>query len=155
MADINELLDKTEHSLRTVDHMIYITYPLIKENLLLKKVIEQLYNIANNIIEATLQYEYMYKRIRSYQERKFDIFRERCASRFNISTEEIEILKELFGIMEKHKESSFEFTRKDRLVIMSNNLRTESIGLEQLKKYLNMLKVILKKIKAIINKPLI
>ncbi len=155
MVEPKTLLDKVEHSLRTADHMIYITYPLIKENILLKKVIEQLYDIANNIIEAILEYEYIYKRIRlPKKEESFEIFK-KCSDRFDINSEEIEILKELFKIMEKHKESSFEFSRKERLVIMSNNLRTESVGIDQLKKYLNMLKILLKKTKAKINNSLI
>jgi len=149
------LLDKAEHSLRTVDHIIYITYPLIKENRLLKKAIEQLYDIANNIIESALRYENMYKRIQMpKQEDYFETFRNKCSAKFNINKDEIETLKEMFRIMEKHKESSFEFSRKEKLVIMSNNLRTESIGIEQLKKYLNILKIILKKTQAKINKPI-
>ena len=156
MVEIKNFLDKAESSLRTIDHLVYITYPLIKENRLLKKILEQIYESATIIIEAILQYEYMYKRIKLYQDKKqnFEIFTNKCAARFNITQEEVVVLKELFNLMEKHKESSFEFTRKDKLVIMSNNLKTESVGLEQVKKYLNILKIILKKAKTLINKPL-
>lgn len=151
-----EILDKAEHSLRIVDHMIYITYPLIKENILLKKVIEQLYDVANNIIESILHYEFMYKRIRLSQDQtqsqNFELFSIKCANNFEITKQEIETIEELFQLMEKHKESSFEFTRKNKLVIMSNNLKTKSINLEQLKRYLNILKIILKKTKSKITR---
>ena len=154
MTEPKILLDKAEHSLRTVDHIIYITYPLIKENRLLKKVIEQLYEIANNIIEAVLEYESMYKRIQMPKQDHFETFKNKCSAKFNINSEEIGILKELFEIMKKHQESSFEFSRKEKLVIMLNNSRTESIGIEQLKKYLNILKIMLKKTQEKINKPI-
>ena len=94
MIDIKEpkdFLEKAEHSLKTVDHLIYITYPLIKENRLLKKIIEELYDIANNIIESILYYEFMYKRIKLYEEDKgqktknFEIFKTKCASNFDIT----------------------------------------------------------------------
>ncbi len=153
MIEIKQILDKTEKSLRMSDHMIYITYPLIKENRLLKKIIEDLYQIANNIINAILQYEHMYKRINldpnknQDQEDNFNLFKNKCADRFNITNQEIQELEELFKLMNKHKESSFEFSRKNKLVIMSDNLKTESINLEKLKKYLNILKIILKKTK--------
>ena len=153
MIEIKDILDKTEKSLRTSDHMIYITYPLIKENRLLKKIIEDLYEIANNIMNAILQYEHTYKRINldmnknQDHEYNFNLFKNKCADRFNITSQEIQELEELFKLMMKHKESSFEFSRKNKLVIMSDNLRTESINLERLKKHLNILKIILKKTK--------
>jgi len=148
--EIDEILDKAEHALRTADHMVYITYPLIKENRLLKKVIEQLYEISDMIINAVLQYEYTYKRIHLYKDKKqnFETFKNKCAKNFGIMQEEIEGLAELLELMEKHIKSSSEFSRKDKLVIMSNGLKTESIGLDKLKNYLNLLKKIIQKVKT-------
>lgn len=142
----NELLNKAEHSLRTADHMVYITYPLIKENLLLKKILEELYNSANLIVQAILSYENTYKRL-DLQDAKTNwlSFKEKCAPRFNITPTEIQALSELFGLTEKYHNSSMDFIRKDKLVIMSNNLRIESINLEQFKKYLGLVKVLLLK----------
>lgn len=147
---IAEILDRAERSLRIADHMIYITYPLIKENRLLKKVIEQLYDVANAIVKAVVQHEYIYKRLESCSE-NLETFK-KCTSRLNITTQEIQNLEQLFTLMEKHRGSSLEFIRKEKLVIMSNNLRTESIGLEQLKQYLNFLKAILQKAKNSIKR---
>lgn len=153
LKEPKELLIDVEKSLRIADHLIYITYPLIKDSRLLKKIIEHFYEITNLIIKSILQHESMYKRIQisNNLSKDFEIFKEKCASRFNFSKEEIEIIKQLFILGEKHDKSSTEFIRKDKLVIMSNNLKTESIGLEELKKYLNALKIILNKTKAKIN----
>lgn len=147
-TDINELLAKAEHSLRTADHMVYITYPLIKENLLLKKILEELYKGANSTVQAILNYESLYKRI-ALQDSKTNLlsFKEKCAPRFNITIPELQLLFELFAIAEKYHSSSMDFIRKDKLVIMSDSLRTESVNLEQLKKYLGTLKIILLKAK--------
>ena len=155
IPEASNLLDKAERSLRNVDHMVYITYPLIKENKLLKLMLEQLYEIANCIVNAILKYEYAYKRIQLYQDssQNFETFK-RCAPRFDISSQEVDNLKTLLTLMQKHRASSVEFIRKDRFVFMSENMRTESINLEQLKKYLNNLKILLQKAKTKINKPL-
>jgi len=148
--DFTELLNKAEQSIRTADHMVYITYPLIKENRLLKKVLEGLFDSSMCIVQAILSYEYLYKRVELYQDARlnWENFKQKSAIRFGITTAEIEIIKELFSIGEKHKDSSMEFVRKERIVIMSDNLRTESIGVDQLKRYLNTLKLILQKTRA-------
>lgn len=148
-AETNELLAKAEHSLRTADHMVYITYPLIKENLLLKKILEELYKGANSIVQAILNYESLYKRI-ALQDSKTNwlSFKEKCAPRFNITPPELQLLFELFALAEKYHTSSMDFIRKDKLIIMADNLRTESVSLEQLKKYLGTIKVILLKVKT-------
>lgn len=147
--NINELFNKAEHSLRTADHMVYITYPLIKENLLLKKILEELHLSATSIVQAILNYESNYKRI-SLQDAKTNwlSFKEQCAPRFNIAPSELQTLFELFSLTEKFHASSMDFIRKEKLVIMSDSLRTESVGLEQLKKYLGMVKVLLLKAKT-------
>ena len=146
---VNELLNKAERSLKTADHMVYITYPLIKENLLLKKILEELHNSATSVIQAILDYESTYKRI-ALEDAKTNWlnFREKCAPRFNISAPELQTLFELLSLTEKYHQSSMDFIRKDKLVIMSDSLRTDSIGLEQLKKYLNLVKILLLKAKT-------
>ena len=153
-----ELLGRAEKSLRTADHMIYITYPLIKENRLLRSVLEQLYGIADSIIKASLYYEHAYKRIQSppteLWAQNFEVFRG-CSGSFALTDAELQPLQELFELAAKHKASSTEFIRKDRLVFMSSNARTESVSLEQLKGYLNMLKVVLQKTKNRVCEPLI
>ncbi|MCX8194395.1 MAG: hypothetical protein N3G19_03510 [Candidatus Pacearchaeota archaeon] len=65
------------------------------------------------------------------------------------------IMEELVNLIEKHKSSPFEFSRKDKLVIMSNGFKTEAIGIDHLKKYLNVLKIVLQKTKTKVTKPII
>lgn len=152
MEKFQEHLQKADSSLKTADHLIYITFPLIKENRLLKKILEGLGDSAYSLFWAILEYEYLYKRIRLQQDvdSNFDNLN-RCAARFNISNEEIENLKKILAVVNKYKESPFEFIRKDKLVMMSENLKTESINLEQLKKYLNYMKSIISKVHKILD----
>lgn len=158
IPESTNLLDKAEKSLRTADHMIYITYPLIKDNRILKSVLEQLYQIADSIVLAVLHYEAAYKRISSLASMPLTcnchnwLLFVKSTPRFNVTGQELEKLKELLEIVEKHHSSSVEFTRKDRLVFM-NNSRTESIGLDQMKTYLNSLKTVLRKVKEKITVP--
>lgn len=152
MEKFQEHLSKADSLIKTADHLVYITFPLIKENRLLKKILEDIGESAYNVYRAILEYEYLYKRIRLHGDDKSDLeLLPRCSERFKLTTEEIELIKKILGLVEKHKDSSFEFIRKNKLVMMSENLKTESINLEELKKYLNQIKRIIVKAHSVLD----
>ena len=154
-----QLLDRAEKELRGADHMVYITYPLIKDNRILKSVLDQMYNIAENIVHSILNYEFRYRRIGPITITKLDVSGlnwitfMRCYSRFGITPEEADKLKEMLEIISRHKASTVEFTRKDRLVFMSNGAHAESVGFDQIKSHMTNMKVIFKKAKDKICAP--
>ena len=63
MEKFIENLDKSASLLQTADHMLYMTYPLIREKRLLLKILNETYLVVLGIVNAILQYEYFYKRI--------------------------------------------------------------------------------------------
>jgi len=146
-------LDDAQKHLKTADHMIYVTFPIVREKRILIKVLEEIHNSLSILIKTVLQYEYQMKRIKLYNDEKmnFEVFRQRCASRYNIKPEQTEAIKEIIMIAEKHRQSPFEFTRDDRFMIMSDNLRLESINLEKLKSFLAIAKDVTMKINASMN----
>lgn len=147
MEKFLENIMSAEKTLQTVDHMIYVTFPLIKDNRLLLKVLEETKNALTYCINSILQYEYMYKRITLYKDSKsnFKIFIEKCAPRYNIAKEEIKLILELFDFIEKHKESPFEFIKNDKLVIMSKSMQPKTLTIEKTKEFLIMAKDVLRK----------
>lgn len=148
-----ENLDKASSILKTADHMLYMTYPLIKEKRLLLKILTEIYLVVLNIINAILQYEYFYKRIQLYKDARtnFEIFKQRCSPRYSISQEQIEKIKEIFDLTEKHKNSPFEFVRNDKIVIMTNALHTDTITIEKMKSFILLSKDLLRKAETIIR----
>lgn len=149
-----ESLEQAERALRTADHMAYVTFPLIKEKRLLFKILEGLYAALLNTINAILQYEYAYKRINLYRDSSdnFATFSEKCAVRFGISQEQIKTIKNLFLLIEKHKNSPFEFIKQDKIVIMSDNLHTDTLSIDKIKEFLLITKDILRKANGIIRR---
>ena len=149
MEKFLENIASAEKSLKTIDHLIYITFPLIKDKRILLKVIQEIKTILTNCIKAILQYEYLYKRIRLYQnpESNFKTFVEKCSKRYSISGEEIKIMLELFDFVEKHNESPFEFVKGDKIIILSENLNQKILTLEKIKSFLFLAKNILRKTK--------
>jgi len=144
-----ENLQKAIKNIRIADHMIYVTYPVIKDKRLLLKGLEQVHEALTQVINAILQYDYLFKRIQLSKDPRanFDSFISKCAARYNINSEEINSVIELFTLAESHKKSPLEFMRRERIVIMSDNLKTVSLDSDRLKKYLNLSKSLVNKAK--------
>lgn len=133
---------------------MYVTFPLVREkNLLLKILLETKKAIAN-LINSILQYEYLYKRISLDKNPKenFKTFIKKCAPRYLITKEEIDKIEELFEIIELHNKSPMEFTREEKIVIMSENSSVKTISIEKTKEFLNIGKSLLKKTKDTIGR---
>lgn len=142
-------LQEAEKIIQTVDHMVYITFPLIKDKKLLLKILLETKIAVANCINSILQHEYLYKRITLYKNAKtnFKIFKEQCAAQYKITKEEIKLVLELFDIVEKHKQSPMEFVRNEKVIILSENLEPKTITIEKTKEFLLLAKNILNKTK--------
>ena len=149
MEKFLENLLAAEKTLQTADHMIYVTFPLIKDKRLLLKILQETKNALTYCINSILQREYIYKRITLYKDSKtnFKTFIEKCAPRYKIAKEEIVLIIELFDILEKHKQSPFEFVKDDKVVILSKNMQPKTLTIEKTKEFLINAKNILKKTK--------
>ncbi len=147
MEKFLEKIGEAEKTIQTVDHIIYVTFPLIKDKRLLLKVIREMKTAISNCISSILQYEYLYKRITLYKDSRtnFKTFTEKCAPRYQINREEIKLILELFDFVEKHKESPFEFIREEKVVILSENMRPKILTVEKTKEFLILAKNILRK----------
>jgi hypothetical protein len=132
-------------NLQLADHMTYVTYPIVKDKRLLLKILDNIYDSLINTINAILQHDYLWKKIRLYRDPKtnFQIFSEKCAPRFKITAQEVEEILDILALVEKHRKSPLEFARKDKVVIMSDNLKTNIIDIQKIKQYLILAKKVL------------
>ena len=154
MEKFLENLMMAEKTIKSADHMIYVTFPLIKDKRLLLKILRETKNAIALCINSILQYEYLYKRIKLYKDPRLNIkiFIEKCVPRYGITKEEINHVLDLFDFLEKHKESSFEFVKDEKMVILSNGLRPRTITVEKTKEFMIVAKSILKKTREIIKR---
>lgn len=152
MEKFLENLQEAKKTIKTVDHIAYVTFPLIKEKNLIIKMLTELKTAVAGCINAILQYEYIYKRITLYQNPKtnFKTFIEKCSKKYNITEQEKKSIVELFELSEKHKKSSIEFLKNEKVVILSDNCKQETISLEKIKEFLDLSKKIAEKSERII-----
>ncbi len=147
MEKFVQYLNEAKKIIQTADHMVYVTFPLIKEKKILLKVLLETKTAIANCINSILQYEYLFKRIPLYKEPEvnFKIFKDRCALRYKITKQEISLIDELFEIVKRQKESHFEFIKNNKIVILSESLEPKTITIEKVKEFLTLSKSILEK----------
>lgn len=143
-------LEEAEKLISAADHMVYVSFPLIKEKNLLLKALTQTKTSITSCINSILQFEYLYKRVSLYKDSKSNmrVFQERCAPKYGITRQELKQIMELLDLIEKHKKSHMEFMRGNKIIILSENSKTNTITLEKAKEFLILAKKILEKTKT-------
>jgi len=155
MIDQNKFISSLElakKELERADHFTYVTLPVVKDNRLLLRVLEGISNSVLNAINAVLQFEYLNKRILIYNNARdnFNTFKS-LAGRYNISQEQLATISEILSLGERHKKSPLEFIKNSKIVIISDDMRTETLTLEKIKLFLVEAKDLIRKISVIQN----
>ncbi len=155
MERFQELREISKKKVMLADHILTQTYPLLKDPKLLLSVVENIFLAYANSIGALLHYERLFKRIPSFQEdfnSKIVMFRNRCAEKYDIKQEDINIIREIKDIIVQHRKSPVEFAREDRFVICSDDYSMKTIKVEELKKMMVNTKQFVDKISSITSK---
>lgn len=149
MEKFLENIFEAEKIIRKLDHIVYVTYPIIKDKRLLLRILVETKIAITKCINSILHYEYLYKRIRLSKNSNENLrtFKVKCAPKYNINFTEVKLIIELFNIIEKHKKSPFEFKKEDKVVILSENSTPKVIIFEDTKEFLTLAKIILNKTK--------
>jgi uncharacterized UPF0160 family protein len=139
MEVLRSLIKEANMLFNTADHLTYVTYPTVKENKLMVTIIENLYNSLVKGMDAILYYDRMYKRISPFSDNfnvRLEVFKTKCAPRYNIDREFILLISDLKQIVDHRKTSPIEFSRNDRYIICSEDYRMKSLTIEKLKDYI-------------------
>jgi|SRR3989338_7489646 len=147
MEKFIEYLQEAEKKIKTADHLIYMTYPLIQDKKIFLTALSEIHNAIISIISSILQYEYIYKRIDLSKDAKINLqtFINNCAPSYDITDIEIKTIKEIISLSELHRKSVMEFLKNDKIVILSEYLQPEILTLDKNKEFLLISKQILRK----------
>lgn len=153
MEKFQEELAEGRRKLRAADHLVTITYPLVKDNRLLLTAAESLFAAGKSLMASLLHYEEAFKRIPRFQEDYDSMvywFRSKCMPSYKLSKDyriAIDGLKRLF---DSHKESAVEFSRKDGFIICSDSYTVRKVTVPQLKEYAGTLKKMLLDVEGVV-----
>lgn len=121
--------------LSVADHMLKVTYPMVRDPKLLLSVLEHIAKGMEDAIDVFLTHERKWKRIPPYGNTrlaKLTTLRKH-AKTYNIDIKDITMLEECDRILSKHKESPMEFTRKESFVICSDDYHLDALTPEKMK----------------------
>ena len=137
MEKFIENLEEAEKIIRAMDHLIYVTFPIVKDKKMLVKILEKTGQAAVLCINSILQYDYLFRRVRIFASKDENLrtFREKCAPRYGLDKREVENLMKLLKVTEMHKKSPMEFTRENKVIILSESLGYETITPEKTKEF--------------------
>ena len=148
-------MEKAKKNFHIADHMLSVTYPLIKDTKLLLAIIENIFLSMTNAMGAVLSLERTYKRVPCFSETfesKLNVFREKIINQHGVDRALITSMREVKNIILEHKKSQMEFTRKGRFVICSDNYRLRTLGVPEIKTYLAKAKLFIQEMDNILKK---
>ena len=155
MEKFQQAREKSVRNLRIADHMLYVTYPLIKDNKLLMSITENIFLAMTNAMASVLYYERLFKRIPPFHETfdsKYNFFTEKIVPRYNIDAKFMKNVKMVRDILMAHRESKVEFSRPDKFVICIDDYKTRSITENDLKNFVAISKQFLNVCNDIVKK---
>ncbi|MCH8329482.1 MAG: hypothetical protein IIB81_03760 [Nanoarchaeota archaeon] len=155
MEKFQELRSAANKKLQLADHILTMTYPLVKDPHLLLSSIENLFLAFSYGMGSVLHYERIFKRVPPFSDNfasKFELFRDKCAKKYDIDSEYLKIIKDLRDIIIAHKKSPMEFSRNERFVICNGDYRTRIISPNEVKSYVQKAKLFIKNVSTIVSK---
>ncbi|MBW2996497.1 hypothetical protein KY332_04320 [Candidatus Woesearchaeota archaeon] len=144
MERFQEHRDKAKRNVKIADHMLLVTFPLVKDTKLLLAVIENIFLSYTNAVAAILHFERLYKKIPPFQdtfESKMNMFKERIVIKHGIDKSYLFEIQDIRDSIIQHRKSPVEFKRGDKFVICSENYRIKTISANDIRKYLDKAKV--------------
>ena len=155
MEKFNELMESAEKKLNVADHLLSMTYPLVKDPKLLLSVAENLFLAFSYALTSLLYYERHFKRIPPFQDNfslKLQLFKDECAARYGIDNEQLKAMQELKEILIAHKKSPIEFPRKENFMIFNESYEARILTNSLLKDCFQKAKLFIKKLSTIVRK---
>ena len=145
MDEFRGLLSQANRYFKTADHLVYVTYPLVKDHKLLITALENLYIAMRYAMDAVIYYDRLYKRIGPVPENfesRYQVFKMKCAPRYKIEDKSVDMLRHLKSVVDERKNSPVEFTRNNKVVICSEGYeRMRMIDANLLKGYVTNVRI--------------
>ncbi|MGM5487390.1 MAG: hypothetical protein ACQESG_00415 [Nanobdellota archaeon] len=146
----NKLLEEALQNITVAEHLVNRTYQMIGDSRLLLSGLENTFLGFTKAISALLYFERKYKRIPKFPETlegKLTMFHE-SAKRYKLE-EYLNTIRELREVLVAHQKSAVEFTKKDRLVICSDDYSLNIVTDATIKKHLYKAKDFIKEIRRV------
>jgi len=129
----DECIAKAKQSLAVGEHVLKITYPLLKESKLLLAVLERIHDSHTALLQAVLTFEREARTIPPFHanfESMWNTVTLRLATKYSPTGSELTLFKTIEQTIKFHKEAAVAFGRKGDLILASDEYVIQKITLE-------------------------
>ena len=150
MEEYEKSLQEAMRNLQIADHMTYLTYPLINEKRILLKIFDEIYKVVKNSVRAVLYFEASLKLVEVFNDEDMNLhnFVTKFSKNYDFNEKQLNLLLEIYELNKIHEDSAMEFVKKDKMVIMTDNLGLKTLDIVKIKEYLTFSKEFLRKVNA-------
>jgi len=155
MEHFQFLRDKAVEKIQVADHMLFMTYPMVKDPKILLAVIENIFASLDFGMGAILHHEKLFKRIPPFQESfqsRLEVFRRLVVPNYNLNPGYVRLITDVRTVLSEHRKSPVSFVKNDKFIILSPSYNIKTIDINLAKKYVFETKLFVKNIDAIVRK---
>ncbi len=149
------LLQQARKEIELADHLLYVTYPIIKEMKFLISISEHISKAAFAAMEGLLEFERHYKRLEPFS-RNFGMmlstYRQKVEPFYGFDPKFYSLLKKLNEIRKLGANANVAFRRGERYVLANTDFKLTTIDVESIKRYNNIAKRFVEKAERIVSK---
>jgi hypothetical protein len=131
-----ESLQKARQHIRVAEHMLTVTYPVVQNPKILVSILENIYKAVEQSITSALLFERQKKTIPPFNdtfESKLTMFEMKVVGMHAISPEQVHFITQIRDLMQLHKDSPVEFSRKQDFVMCTNEYAISKINVDVMK----------------------
>lgn len=152
MDKILSTLKEALKYIRSADHLLTMTYPLVGDKKLLINVILSLKEGVVHTINAVLYYEYLYKRVNLYKEPRENLrtFKQKCAKRFGLSEENVHSLLDLLSLAERCSKGQFNLLKGENIIVLSEDMERSIFDERMAKDFVSLAKKFYRAVEKVI-----
>jgi len=138
---------EAQHALRLADHMLTVTYPLVKDQKMLLGVLKGLQQAHSYAVRAVFE---NINQLGEVMTTSFPVLVGRLKKKFkeaaNIEKSEYDYLDKIFDLNKKFEDSPVVFAREKKYVICEDDYALHSLRFSEMKKHLEQSKKIVAKL---------
>ncbi|MDP6845604.1 MAG: hypothetical protein QF460_01425 [Candidatus Nanoarchaeia archaeon] len=154
MENYQELINKAQKEIDSSDHLLFVTYNIVKDSKFVFSVTNQLIDAVKYALEALLEFERKSKLIEPYPKQfnfMVETFKKKVAERREFEEKTITFLNKLVTMEQTIDSSSINFRRGETYVLADEDFGTKAIELQTIKSYFSSAQEFVSKVGDIIE----
>lgn len=149
------LRDKAVEKINVADHMLFMTYPVVKDPKLLLAVVENVFASLDYGVGAILHHQRRNHKIPNFQETfssRFALFQRSAVPMLSLSPNYVKLISDVRTLLSAHRKSPITFVKKDKFIICSPKYEIRSLDVGLVKKYIFETKIFVSQMNKIVSK---